>query len=364
MTRWKSLVLILAVWAVSACLADVIFRLLGDAPSADLGGMYAPFEEGTYKLAASVDTDAAWSAGHFSVHTDALGLRCDAARRLAAQPGGSLDVLLLGDSQGFGNGLNYEETLAGATAGLALEKGLKVGNASVGGHAFLNQLRLAKWLSQEHFLQVSNYVVLLTPTMVRNGQGLVRAAVGEDGRLYERQLSRLGTFVVWVKRNTVIYGRLRDAIRNSGLAGKPDGAAPFVLQVYQAGVEELESEARLRASLLEAKQFAASRGARLYVVYIPLTVEVDSSSLIKSATARAMKLDLELPFRVCSSAAQSLELPVFSLKPVLEKFHHEGRALNLKADFHYNADLSRACATSLWTQLKPALASTASVSVR
>ena len=69
--------LILSVWAASAVVADVAFRLFGDSPSSDLGGMFAQFEDGSYKLAPSVNTDASSSAGHFSVHTDGLGLRCD-----------------------------------------------------------------------------------------------------------------------------------------------------------------------------------------------------------------------------------------------------------------------------------------------
>ena len=66
-------------------------------------GWYEQFGEG-YRHRPSVDTGADWSTGHFSVHTDDIGLRCDAARRMGSKPGDTIDVLFMGDSYGFGNG--------------------------------------------------------------------------------------------------------------------------------------------------------------------------------------------------------------------------------------------------------------------
>jgi hypothetical protein len=359
MRWWKYLLAFSAVWVASLLLAEVGFRLLGDRPSADLGGMYAPFEGGSYKLAPSVNTDASWSAGHFSVHTDGLGLRCDKDRQRSLKPGETADLILFGDSQGFGNGLNYEDTLAGAVADIAAQNQRKVGNTSVGGHGFLNQVALIEWLNREHSVRASQYVALLTPLMVMNGDGFVRAEVGTDGRLYSHALTGFGKILLWLKLNTATYGRLRDAARNSGIGVKHD-AEPFVFQVY-SGSYRAQAEEKLLSSLKRMKQWAGDRESKLSIVYVPLTVEVESEALQRSAAERGIVLDLDAPFRVCSSVASKLELPVHTLRPVLEQFHRDKKPLTLRADFHYNAEVSRAGATSIWRHLETSRSGTVSI---
>jgi hypothetical protein len=350
MRWWKYVLVLLGVWSASAFLAEFGFRLLGDRPSADLGGMYTQFEDGAYKLAPSVDTDASWSAGHFSVHTDELGLRCDQDRQRALKPGETADIILFGDSQGFGNGLNYEDTLAGALADIAGGQQRKIGNASVGGHGLLNQVALLEWLKREHSVQARQYVALLTPLMVMNGNGFTRASVGDDGRLYSHALTGVGKAILWLKLHTALYSRLRDAARNCGIGVKPD-ADPFVFQVF-SGSYKSQAEENLHSSLQRLKKWTSDRGSKLSIVYIPLTVEVDSEALRRSATERGVALDLDAPLNVCTSVAKRLDLRVHSLRSVLDQVHRDRRPLTLRADFHYNAEVSRAGATSIWMHLE------------
>ena len=112
----------LLIWTASAGAAELVLRVRGEQPSEDLGGLYEQFGTG-YKLRPYVDTGATWSTGAFSVHTDALGLRCDLARRMGTRPYDKVDWLFLGDSQGFGNGVSCEETIVGTVAVRAAESG-------------------------------------------------------------------------------------------------------------------------------------------------------------------------------------------------------------------------------------------------
>ena len=43
--------------------AEFVFRLLGDEPSFDLRGLYAPFASGNYKLGPEVETSARFASG-------------------------------------------------------------------------------------------------------------------------------------------------------------------------------------------------------------------------------------------------------------------------------------------------------------
>ncbi len=342
-------------YACSFLVAEGAFRLLGDKVSSDLGGLYESFSNGSYKLAPSVDTSASWSAGHFSVHTDSLGLRCDDSRRWAALPGTEIDALFLGDSQGFGNGVNFEDSLAGATAIALAENGYRVSNASVGGHALLNQFEIVKWLREERSLKVKNYIVFLTPVMIRNGEGFGKATVGEDGRLYNEPLGFLKKTAAWLKTHAVIYSRIRDAVRNCGIGTKPEAATPFVLQIYGDKEKEKEIEGSLLVSMQRVQDFASQYGAQLHFVYVPLTVEVDSSSLVSAASIRNISLDLDMPLRICTAVANQLKIPLYNFRPVLEQFQAKGEPLSLTADFHYNIELSRACALTLSPNLMTVL---------
>jgi len=346
--------LVVALMSIPA--AEGVFRLIGDRPSGDLGGLFKPFGNGGYKLAPSVDTEATWAAGLFSVHTDSLGLRCDAARRLAIKSGDRLDALFLGDSQGFGHGVSFEESLAGGVAELALQNGMHFANASVGGHAIGNQLELAHWLHDQHGAHVSNYILLVTPLMVEGVGGYTRASVGGDGRLYEDSNNGWAHLRVWLKTHCVIYDRVRDAAQNAGLFGDLKDDVPSVLRLYGAGESEKSLEAKWVSFLNELAAFAKQQGAGLRIVYVPLTIETDFELIRRNARKARTEADPDLPVRIVSAAAGQVGIPFHDIRPVLQQLRIEGEPLHLKGDFHYDRKLSHACAQDIWNDLKIQLA--------
>jgi hypothetical protein len=349
----QQLAIFVVVWVLSIPVAEGMFRLVGDRPSASLGGLFVPFGDGSYKMAPSIDTEDAWSAGRFTVHTDQLGLRCDEARRLAVKPGGHVDVLFLGDSQGYGNGVSFEESVAGGVAELAFQAGIHCANASVGGHSARNQLELARWLHDTEGIAVSNYVLLVTPLMVQYADSYSRASVGEDGRLYDDPHNIIRARVrIWIKTHCVVYDRVRDAIRNLGIGVRPSDDVPSVLRLYGAGDPESIVRDKYVALLKQLKSFAEQQRANVRLVYLPLTVEVDFAAMRDAAVKRGVAVDPSLPYRICSAAAAELNIPVTDLRPVVEQLHARGDPLRLKGDFHYDRDLSRACAASIWNDLK------------
>jgi len=342
-------------WVVATLGAELAFRAAGDQPTFDLHGLYAPFEDGTYRLGANVDTGANWSSGKLTVHTDLLGLRCDKDRRLATKPNSSIDVLLLGDSQGFGNGVSFEESLAGSFALAAHTDGVRVANAAVGGHSAATQLLLARWLRERQGVKVSHYVLLVTPAIGQSGGHLSRARVGGDGRLYGSSTSQLALARTWAKTNLVIYARIRDAMSNSGIAGKPSNEAPFVFKVYESGPAEDSLRRSFSDYIARFKQFAAQSGAQLHIVYLPLTLEMEFDPLRSAASARGLTIDPDVPLRACEAVANEQQVSFHSLRPVLKGLHDQGKPLHLKGDFHYDRELSVAAGHHLWTTLRPQL---------
>jgi hypothetical protein len=351
----KYLAITLFTWIGAGIAAEVMFRALGDRPTLDLQGMYAPFEAGNYRLATNVDTEASWASGRLTVHTDSLGLRCDAERRFAVKPNDAIDVLLLGDSQGFGNGVSFEDSIAGAFAESAAKDGYRVANAGVGGHSAASQMQLAEWLRDRAGVKVANYVLLVTPAMSQSGGHLNRAKVGPDGRLYEESSGNLAVARLWVKTNLVVYARIRDALRNSGIGREPNKEVPFVFKFYESGPAENALRESFAAFISRFKEFAEKGGARLHIVYVPLTLEMEFDPLRGAAASRGLTIDRDAPLRACSAVAKQYNIPIESLRPVLESLHQEGKPLHLPGDFHYDRELSIACGQRAWAALKPAI---------
>ena len=342
-------VIFLSIMVASFPVAELVFRLLGDEPSFDLRGLYVSFTNGTYKLAPEVQTSARFASGPLAVYTDAFGLRCDKAKRFAAHRGQPISILLIGDSQGFGNGVNFEDTVAGRIAALAAEGGYRVCNASVGGHSLASQLQLARWLVEDQRLEVENFVLLLTPAMIHSPDKLNQAIVGDDGRLYA-SLGLKTRLHGWVKSNLVIYSRLRDAVRNLGIGADPTKGSSTVFSFYDVGRQQ-ETMQELLDTVAEFKKFAAAHGAGIHIVYVPLTVEATFESVRQAATKQSASLDPDVSYSIAASVADRLGIPLHDLRPVLRKAHSDGQVLIVKGDFHYSPGLSRACGARLWAEL-------------
>jgi hypothetical protein len=340
---------------VSVFAAEAAFRTLGDEPSVDLKGLFVQFGDKGYKLRPRVETSADHASGRFSVITDDLGLRCDDARRLATKPGDTIDVLFVGDSQGFGNGVSFEDTIAGAFATPARQNGYRVANASVGGHTLRQQLELVQWLCEEEGVKVSNLIILASPLM-RGCQGYTHAIVGNDGRLYDEVKSPLQLALIYAKTHAVVYSRVRNAIRNSGIGAVPSGDSAVLFRVFNSKTDEQAAEASSLECVKRFQDFAEKQGAHLFLVYVPFAVEVDFDRVKQAAAKRDLKLDPDRPLRICSSIAMKLGLKVHNLRPVLQRFHEENRPLHLKGDYHYDKNVSRACGLSVWAALEPIIA--------
>jgi len=246
--------------------------------------------------------------------------------------------------------VNFPETIAGSVATAAARQGYRVCNASVGGHSLPSQLELARWLVTEKQLKPSRFVLLLTPVMINSSDHLNRAVVGEDGRLYGAKVDLNAKARLWVKTHSVIYSRIRDAVRNCGIGVDPTKDSDTVLAFYTKGPHE-HAESSLCSTISDFKKFASSIGATVDMVYLPLTVEGDFPSLEKVAAKRGLMLDPDASFQIAGSVAKHLELRLLDLRPVMNEIRASGAALNVKGDFHYSSELSLACGSNLISEL-------------
>jgi hypothetical protein len=338
---------------LSLPLADIAFRLAGARPSDDLAGLYAAFGDGGFRHRENVATSTEWFSGPFSVFTDGFGLRCGAAASTRTPAGATVDYLVLGDSQGFGQCLDYEASVVGSLAGLAARQGRRVANCSVGGHYLRNQLEIARWLHDEHGIKAANVVVLLTPYLISSAGQYNRSKVGVDGKLYGGDPTLAARLGVWAKTHTAVFGRVRNAVRN--VAGiEQDNSA--LLGFFDTGQRSRERDAKLRQMLGEIREWADSVGASLEIVYVPFAIELNFADVAALAAAKNRSVDPDVPLREARGAAEALGARFCDLRPVLSGIQAAGRPLSCRGDPHYNPETSAACAQSIWNALGPSSA--------
>ncbi len=336
-------------WLASIGAAEGAFRALGQRTSSDLAGLYQQFGEGGYKHRPLVRTDANAVYGKFAVFTNDLGLRCSSAEAAVSSRAQPLDVLLVGDSQGFGNGLQYEASLAGQLDAAGARNRITIRNASVGGHYLDNQFEIVRWLYDVQGIHPRAILILMTPYMVATAGAMNHAVVEADGRLYSGHVSGYRSITRWLKMHTVVYAELRDALK-----GLMPSEVPFAVQFYARSTEPRDS-ARLRSSLSSLAAWARERRVQLAVVYTPLAAELDFAGIEAVAREDSVPVDRDLPQRVTRTVAGELRIPFYDLRPTLAAEQRAGRALSLYKDPHYNAATSRAAAESIWSALQSGL---------
>lgn len=350
--RWRPLLIVLSVALISLPAADVVYRLAGAAPSANLSGLFWSFGDGGYRQRENISTSADWYSGPFTVLTDDLGLRCGVDPASRTGPGDTIDLLVIGDSQGFGHCVDYEGTVVGGLRALAAQQDLKVANGCIGGHYLRNQLELARWLHDKKGITARRVVVMLTPYLVATPHAYNRVRVSPEGDLFEHEPTVVSRLALWAKTNTTIFGRVRNMVNNiRGI--KPDNSA--LLSFFATG-EKYEQHAQGMHDVFgEISTWTDSIGAELIVVYTPLAVEMDFSGVDKVAAAGNISVDKDAPSRLADRVADEFDLPLIDLRPALAARLAAGKPLTCRGDPHYDRETSLVCASLIWKAVWPQL---------
>jgi hypothetical protein len=345
---WKIVAMIAAVWLLSLPAAEIAFRLAGDRVVNDGFGLFMPFGDRSYKMAPNAVSDFNLIQGRSVVYTNSLGLRCGAQGRTWIP--GPTDLLIIGDSQSFGWGLNFESTMIGQLAAIAGRDGLSVQNAAIGGQYLSNEFELLQWLYAQG-VRPKRIAVLLTPYLIATAGSYNRAAVGSDGRLYDSvaQARRIGGLTTWLKMHVVVYPRLRAA----ALAALPTSKAkedPFALKIFRRD-KTVEFLSKTLADVDRIRAWAAERGIGVTLGYAPLAAEYEFAPIAQAARDRKIAIDKDVPASVAAEVATRLNAKFVDLRPAIAGESAAGHKLTLTGDPHYNEKTSAIVAKALYAGL-------------
>jgi hypothetical protein len=330
----------LVVWLVSVVAAEYCYRLLGVHVVENMEGFYEPFGQRSYRHRPRANVFMNWFSGSFSVHTDLLGFRV-AALSDTAQDIHNPEVLVIGDSQAFGQGVEFEDTVIGAFAREARTLGITVANAAVAGHFLRNQVELVRCLVAERALRPRLIIVCLTPRALAAPAAYAHAFV-RDGALFDQPPGLLQLGRKWLSTHSAAYVVVRNAVRARG----SDNSMADLLGLYQ----DAQREERIRGLsdvLADLMQVLDPIQGRVVLAYLPLAAEFRVDELARKRPRSQSGAAAREPYGVADAVSRAYRIPLIDLTPPLRLALEGGERLTLRGDQHYNQAVSRSCAKHL-----------------
>jgi hypothetical protein len=332
-------------FAASIFVAEGAFRFAGTRVASTMEGFYEPFGEGTFKHKPGASVFMNWSSGAFQVHIDADGMRAGAPVSPSQTPTREPDVLILGNSEAFGQGQDFEPSTMGQFAARGHEAGLTVANAAVIGHFPRNQLELLDWFIMERGLRPRVVLITPTPHYVGYVHDYFKSYV-HQGALFDGPPDRKTLLKKWLLNHSAVYVTVRDAFKPAG-DNKEAHATTF--QLFEKG-EKAEARVRLFAEHLRAVQeLIKPWGGRVVVAYMPVAVENEMTELARSQGF--MNHESFVPRDISRVASQAVDVAFIDLSPAIEETLAAGEPQTLPGDPHFSAQMSARAGRLLWEGL-------------
>jgi hypothetical protein len=338
------------------CLAmlEVGLRLIGRYPLNSINGYHA--EEGlSYGLKKNVTSRVFWPTTSYLVQTDDFGFRAAGTgpRDLTSKP----YYAVLGSSDAFGNGLDYEKTFVGVFAGKMAGHQTEVVNLAVGGHHLLEQMARFENFIARVPAPPKAVLIILNPLFIAGFDDTHPNIVVRSGELFNEDNWRLPLAKMILSKASNAYCFFRDGIRNVQLRyfSRADFPLDFYVQRYSNSMAfrtpHVIAEFESRMTDLEA--FVRRQGATPICVYSPTTGGFLLDKLRDQGKLDGSAFDTqffrELSRRHCASAG----IQFVDFEPMLQERYNRGEKLNFDLDAHFNEPTSQAVGEYLYMSLKP-----------
>jgi len=332
--QWKLPAIALLGFVLATILAEGAFRLAGVRRASLTEGVYQPFLDGSFRLQENASAYLAWYPRGFHVYTNEAAVRV--AKGESGWTRGPVGVVIAGDSQCVGWGLEYEKAFGGIFEGNCRGADVSVANIAVGAHTLANQQEVLAWLREHRGLRARRVLLCMTASQVSMAGKYVKRHV-YGGGLYTAPPSAVTKAKIWASSQLALYTVVRDAWKNSKAAERPR-----FLDIFEKSREQ-ERHAKLRVALEEFRKECARCGASLVIAFLPVSFRNEIDGMDPSGG-----LDGNLPGRLCEEVAEELGVPFIDFGPLLRRLGDKGVRVALEGDPHYSEEMNAACAQLLW----------------
>lgn len=316
------------------------------------GPLFGWYEQGglSYRLQPNVDC-LVEGYNPYTIHTDAQGHRVRS--RDTHLPGDNPYYLMVGASDVFGEGLDFDQCFVGVAASHLRADGIDVVNLGVPGHHLLEQQALLTEFFAANAHKPVAVVVFLNHFMVADFADTQQKVLVAMGYTFNREgpWRRVAARTV-LSNLSAAYCYFRDTLPAFGRSWSkpkpPDYETIYRDFSVQNPFRRPEVLGRFEAALQDMVASIRAAGARPLIVYSPTYHDFRVEQLAAEGQLDRSRFDTTFYPRIVEQFCKAHAIDLLNFRPVLQQLADAKRTLNLENNPHYNAPVSRLLGEALY----------------
>jgi hypothetical protein len=308
----------------------------------------------SYRLRTNCTKVVHWPTMHFTVYTDDHGFRFKAPgpRNIGVRA----YYAVLGSSEVFANGLDYEQSFVGVLAQHLEPRGLDVVNMGIPGQAFMEQSLQFQEFTRSSGAAPKKVLICLNPILIGEYDNMHEDVAVHHGELFYKDNWRLPLLKMMLSRSSTTYCFFRDGIRNAQLQYLPrkDVSASYYIEKYSTDlpIHRPEKTADFLKRLKELEDYVRSLNATPVCIYNPTVGGFLLDKLKAEGKVDGRLFDTQFFSRLAQKHCEAEGIQFINVEPFLQKKYDKGEKLNFDLDSHYNAPTSRAIGDFIYQALE------------
>jgi hypothetical protein len=338
----KKLIIIFSTLIFCSLLLEVGLRIIGRIPTDMADGMSEQWGDG-YRLKKNLKKTVKWPACSFTTYTNSYGFR--------DKKNGDIDLkekiyyTILGASDVYGHGVNYEDSFVGILAEEAEKKRIKVLNLGVGGHRFPDQEALFKDFLKNAPHKPLKLLFTVNAMNIHEFDRPNNDVIVKNGYLLDKNHWIRAYIRLMLGNNSSAYCYFRDGIRKiqeEWFNFKPTKELKYFR--YFSKSNRMYSEDIIRQFedyLNNLEDFCRQNNIELIYIYLPMIDSYRLEELVLSFKKDPNDFDASYYSFLMEMHCKKEKIPFLNLRPVLKTYHEQGKELRFKLDGHYNKFANR-----------------------
>jgi hypothetical protein len=264
---------------------------------------------------------------------------------------------VLGSSDVFGNGLDYEQTFTGVLGEKMEKDGIDIVNMGVGGHHLLDQISVFETYTSSATSQPRKVLVVFNPLLIGGYDDVHEDVTVKMGELFPKDNWKLPLAKTILSDLSADYRFFRDKIRNAQMKyfAYGDLSLAFYIEKFstQHPIRTTEKTEDFLRHLKSLEQRIRSLGATPVCVYSPTVGGFLLNKLKAEGKLDGSLFDTEFFVDLTQKHCGAEGIQFTNLEPLLQKMYDRGEKLSFDADAHFNGPTSRVIGEYLYDALKP-----------
>jgi hypothetical protein len=333
----KKLLIIFSTLLLCFLLLEVGLRIIGRTPTNMTDGIYEQWGD-AFRLKRNLKKTIKWPAFSYTTYINSYGFR--------DKKNGDIDLkeeiyyVILGASDVYGNGVNYEDSFVGILAEQAARKRVKVLNLAVGGHRFLDQEALLKDFLKDAPHKPLKLLFTVNAMNIHEFDRPNNSVIVKSGYLLDKNHWIRAYIRLMIGNSSAAYCYFRDGIRK--VEEKWFNFNPTKgLQYYKifSKSNRMYNEDKIKQFedyLNNFEKFCRSNDIELIYIYLPMIDSYRLKELVLRFKKDPDDYDTSYYSFLMETHCKKEKIPYLNLRPVLRTYHEQGEKLRFKLDGHYN----------------------------